>query len=242
MGSTARRRSSHKASRKWQRQLVAIQARSDKTLTTLDSACDALHGLEREIEDFLTHYYEQVGASIERLTDLEQQLASLQQCGNTLPAPQSVPSSRLPGMDAEVKTLYRRLVRECHPDTAGEDAEKAEAIRNLNDAYAKRNIGELWKIHRELDVTNQALSATERLSRLKAHCERMQASLEAVEHRRMALEDSPAYALMQRAFQSKLCGQDFIENVRNHLHARIEQTKRDLVRAQMRQLRSALAG
>lgn len=228
--------STQRISRKWQRQLTALQARNDRTVSKLDSACDTLRRLETEIEFFLDDYYGRVGASIEQLRQLEQEITQLSGEAAEPVKNQDAPDAPLPGLDRDLKTLYRALAMQCHPDIAGEEAHNARAIRNLNDAYAKRNIGELWRIGRELDLTNKDLSATERLTRLKAHCERMQQTLEAVETRRMALEVSPAYALMQRAFHYRLCGQDFIENVQSHIKSQIEEAKRQLVRMQLQEL------
>jgi len=214
------------AERSWRRELVVLHMRSTRTLNQLDRASESLRQVEQELEAFLDSYYAQVGGLVDELQVLEQQLPDA-------PPPDAagMPPAPLPGLDSQVKTLYRKLVRQCHPDTAGESETSARAIRHLNAAYAQRDIGELWKLQWELERDTAAHSPQRRVAQLKAHYEQMQDALNRVEARRQALLDSPGYALMQRAVQLRLCGQDFMELVKAHLSRRIAQKRYQARRA-----------
>lgn len=233
-------------------QLMALENRSNTTLHALDAACEDLRALEGELERFLSNYYGRVGGYFEQLQKIEQELEAFRATYMWSPAQavlenakqfNEVTSKELSKqLDDEMKQLYRSMAKEYHPDAPrGEQAVaqmKEDVIKTINNAYARRNIGELWKIKWEMEraAAQTKTQAHEKMVQLERHCEKMQQSLHEVQRRRKKLEQSPAYALMQRAFQLRLCGQDFIEIVTSNVMSQIEARRRELVNTKIKQL------
>ncbi len=249
MGASARRRTPSKGPRlsKAQRQeLMALETRSHRTLTALDQSCEALRQLEDEIAHFMEQYYTKVGSYFEELARLEEELTAFNasiaadqiaarkthQVNESLRAIAHKSNAR--ALEADLKTLYRDMAKRAHPD-AGDTADH-EAMGRINEAYAKRNLGELWKIRQELEVEPVKALPKDRIAMLQAQQEALQKTLEEVESRRLSLEESEACALMQRAFQMRICGQDFIQQVTDQVLAQITVTRKKLVTTKIKHL------
>ena len=234
------------------KELMALKHRSKKALNALDAACDSLQKLESQMEVFLTDYYDQVGAYVEELERLEDELNKVKQQHPTTSTVieslvQQVHDTVLrrefsKEMEQEMKSLYRSMAKEYHPDMAAGKAAiaqmKRDVFQTIQEAYARRNIGELWRLKWELEQRN-ALDETEpehRVNKLQAHCSKMQQALEEVETRRAMLERSPACALMRRALHYQLSGRDFIEIVLSNIQQRIADKRRELVNVKIKTL------
>jgi len=244
------RRNGKPDTRSLRQQIMALETRSNLTVQSLKIACEELAGLEADLERFLSHYYEQVGGYFEQLeaidrelTDyknpLKRRLARFAQAKR--PSEEVMPLRQNQAIERDMKSLYRDMAKEFHPDLpAGDQAVaemKEDAIRVLNDAYARKNLGELWKIKCEVEARKDKgrLPAEKKLDRLSERVEQLQRALQEVEGRRATLEQSPAFALMQRAFQMRLCGQDFIEAVLRDVKGQIERKRQELVTLKLRE-------
>lgn len=241
MGSSSRRRTtkSPRMSKAARQEMVILQNQAERTLSALDQSCESLRQLEEELNQFISDYYGKVGHYFEELARIEDELQAEELLARQVQAAQ-VTQAAARSFDAithkthsrtierDMKSMYHDMAKRAHPDAAGDSAD-VEAMSRLNDAYARRNLGEMWKIKQELDDDKQSGRAKDRLEQMKAQHEQLQMALEEVEQMRRQLEESPASELMQRAFQMRLCGQDFIQQVTDHVQSQIADKKRKLV-------------
>ena len=232
--------------------LTAFESQCDRALNSLDSSCEALRLLELELDAFLDDYYHHVGTYFEQIAAIEAEIESFkEQPKDIMPTARRIyesmdvlPKSQSKVLDREIKSLYRDMAKEYHPDAAtgvGADVVKQikeDVIKTLNDAYARKNLGDLWRIRFDLedDQLGSNLPAELRIDLLQKRVLLIEQIFEDVERRRLKLEESPACALMQRAFQMRLCGQNFIESVIADVKLQIERKVAELLRAKLKHL------
>lgn len=228
-------------SRKAKQQFLALQQQSQQTQTALDVAHDTLRELEDELADFLDDYYARVGRDFEILTELREALRAEQvQCFHR-EKPAQIAQDTPRRQPDTVRRLYRDMARDCHPDRLAGEAEnnaagmKAELMKTLNAAYARKNLSEMWKIKWELErhKNNGSLSHKQRLELLKAQQEQMRGALEELRRREEEVRASAAYRLMQHARMMQLCGQDFIALVRARVERQIAEAQEQLLSARI---------
>lgn len=231
--------------------LIAFETQINRALNSLDRSCESLRQLELEIDEFLNDYYHHVGTYFEQISAIEAEIEAL----NTGDVPELMPTAKriyenmevLPksqckALDQDIKTLYRDMAKEYHPDAAsGAEAVKQikeEVIKTLNDAYSRKNLGDLWRIRFELEdeQVKGSMHPLERIQLLRRRVSMIEQMFEEVEAKRLKLEESPACALMQRAFQMRLCGQNFIEHVIADVKQQIERKQTELLRAKLKHL------
>lgn len=224
-----------------QQQTVALKMRLHLVLQSLEQSCQTVRQLEAELDAFLQRYYTAVGPRFEELAKLEHELQWLRDTGRPIapvvptPLPAYATEHRR-AIDAQVKHLYRSMVKECHPDSAPTQASsRQEVMRAINEAYAKRNIADLWRAKCQMETWHYSDDSEALNAHLRVQQEAIAQQLAHIQTRQRELESSAAYALMQRALQLKLCGQDFIEVVQHHVRQQIETTRRELVIAKIKQ-------
>ena len=222
---------------------LLMRQRITRMLGQLDVACDELQQLEAEMERFITEYYDQVGGYYEQLEAINHKLACWD-AGVALAEDDPGYLQRGPfDIESELKKLYRSMVKEFHPDLhrkgGSVDALREEVMKTLNAAYNQRNFATLWRMKcklGEMPQLREQETPLAYLQRLRDYYEQISAAYEAMERRRETLEDSPAYALMQRAFEAKLHGQDLIENIVEKMKLQIDAKRRTLVSRKITQL------
>jgi len=125
--------------------------------------------LQREVALFANEYDRVVGKLQDQLDAVCQQIESLKQASessrfvwgetyNSLEEqferyrqPQAAPPVRRVADDSTLRTVYRRLARRYHPDTAIDPAEKARLtviMARINAAYRAKNIDELYALEK----------------------------------------------------------------------------------------------
>jgi|GEM_PF-2213584 len=231
--------------------LIAFETQINRALNSLDRSCEALRQMELEIDEFLNDYYHHVGTYFEQMSAIEAEIQALNsgEVPELMPTAKRIyesmevlPKSQCKALDQDIKTLYRDMAKEYHPDAAaGAEAVKQikeEVIKTLNDAYSRKNLGDLWRIRFELedDQLKATMHPAERIQLLRRRVSMIEHIFEEVEARRLKLEESPACALMQRAFQMRLCGQNFIEQVTADVKQQIERKQAELLRAKLKHL------
>lgn len=230
--------------------IVSLETKSTRALNSLDRSCEYLRQLEDDLEHFLTDYYDQVGGYFEELEEIENELALFRaSLSKNMPIAKRIydemevmPKRESQQLDRDARSLYREMAKECHPDVAsGTEAVeqiKDDVIKTLNEAYSRKNLGDLWKIRFEMEEKKAqgTIDPNKRVDLLKERVDQMQRALGEVESRRVKLEESPACALMQRAFQMRLCGQDFIEMVIADVQGQIARKRKELVGTKVRHL------
>ncbi len=218
-------------------QLSSLKRSSLQVQTAVELTHGKLRAIEDDLADFLDDYYAKVGPSFERLTRLQEELAAVQGGSFGVSIDLADAQNTSEKQQSSLKQFYRDMARECHPDvgeaSAGQgDAKalKAEMMKTLNAAYARKNLSEMWQIKWELERQKEdgKLSHQKRLELLKIQQEQMQNTLSELQARERELRDSEAYALMQHARLMQCCGQDFIAMVQGRVAAQLEQAKREL--------------
>ena len=133
-------------------QFIALKQRSQETQSALSTAHQTLQTIEETLADFLDDYYAKVGGAFETLTQLQQELAECSSaCFDAPMSPLPDASAKRASQAGEIKQLYREMVRDCHPDQymsgGGEVAAlKAEMMKTLNAAYARKSLSDMWQI------------------------------------------------------------------------------------------------
>ena len=217
--------------------LSSLKRSSLQVQTAVELTHGKLRAIEDDLADFLDDYYAKVGPSFEELTRLQEELCAVQN-GSFGVATNAVDVQKTAEkQQSSLKQFYRDMARECHPDadaasTGQGDAQalKAEMMKTLNAAYARKNLSEMWQIKWELERQKEdgKLSHQRRLELLKTQQEQMQNTLNELQERERELRDSEAYALMQHARLMQCCGQDFIAMVQGRVTAQLAQAKREL--------------
>ncbi len=208
--------------------LIALETRTIRTMSALDRESEALAALETELEAFLDQYYAKVGALFEELARLEQDLGHIQgffppRSSDIMIKP--IKSPQNPAKN-ELKALYRELVKSHHPDVSSHN--NGEWMQAINDAYAQANMAELVRLQWSAP-TSDLVSAEQQIEKLEQQCEDLQHALIQVQQRQLHLKQSSAYALMCKALQLRLCGQDFIGQMKAHVLGLISQKKREIL-------------
>jgi hypothetical protein len=212
----------------------SLKRSSAQVQTAVELTHGKLRAIEDELADFLDDYYAKVGPSFEQLTRLQEELLALQSGSFGMKPKSSDVPSISETQPTAIKQFYRDMARECHPDSAGANAGqgdlKAEMMKTLNAAYARKNLSEMWHIKWELERQKEdgKLSHQKRLELLKTQQEHMQNTLSELQARERELRDSEAYALMQHARLMQCCGQDFIAMVQGRVAGQLEDAKREL--------------
>ncbi|MBN66150.1 MAG: hypothetical protein CMM94_01085 [Rickettsiales bacterium] len=216
-----------------QTQLSWLNRKTQRAVNELEQAAGELHSLEAELDNFLLDYYDKVGSYIEQLHELEEELSVYVQreealCENGWQLSLDVAERK--ASSGDLKKLYRELARRYHPDCQpNQRPEQADIIKQINNAYARKDIAALWRIKLQSDQQIE-----DERSALMTQLECAQHALKDIEARRARLEKSPAYALMRRSFEARLCGRDLVQTVVNSVSAQIEETRRKLVATKIR--------
>lgn len=219
----------------------AMRERSEKVQTALEVTHSQLQQIEEDLTVFLDEYYAAVGASFEELTQLQREIQAVKAGSFGLPpqlqdtAPPPINGKAQPPSPS-LKQFYRDLARECHPDSAAIQAAKpiaalkADMMKTLNAAYARKNLSEMWQLKWELERQKNkgALKHAQRLELLRAQQAQMQQTLDELQSRESELKDSAAYKLMLHARLVQSCGQDFTAMVKGRVQRQIDEARREL--------------
>ena len=212
-----------------QRQLDTYwRIRIRKTLDRLERESRRMLQLEAELSAFAELYYTDVGVYVERLAELEAMLMA----ENTPVATPDTMSDVLAQRDmaqsrsAELKTRYRALAKEIHPDRSmlveGEGA-PAVQMQSLNSAYAQGDLPTMLRLEAELllERTDIELSVDDRLREVERAADTYAAGYR-------QLLNSPLNELMLRQLSARLAGWDWMQAVVNRVQRTIEQHERAL--------------
>ncbi len=231
--STSQRFSSPLEERAVRQQDMYWRVRIKKTLERLEREARRMLQLEAELSDFAERYYRHVGDYVERLSLLESQLlhaAAPQEASpgtlQDVAAQRDMKSQR----SAELKTRYRQLAKEIHPDRAmmvEGNGDRASLMQALNVAYQHGDLATMLRIEAEMLLTalDESFPALE--DRLRA-VERA-ADTYACGYRELL--NSPLNELMLRALQARLAGWDWMEAVVKRVQRAINENERALVEA-----------
>ncbi len=197
--------------------------------------------LEEELSTFAQHYYEAVGEVAERLAHVEQQILD--------EALQTEVTFAIPDMLAqrdasaarrhELKTRYRNLAKEIHPDRAmtvrGAGA-RANHMHALNEAYQQRDLAALLKLEAEMLLAPLAEMDTTQTYDLERALREVEKAAETYAEGYRVLLGSPLNELMLRAMSARLAGWDWVQSVVRKLERTIEEKERAAALASIAQI------
>ena len=121
------------------------------------------------------------------------------------------------GINREMKSIYRALVKHCHPDSGHYNAAAHTGIRQLN-AVKSHSVNSLWNIQREWPQTLLPHAYGEQLVRLYDAIDQCIRKMLA---RIRSIRKSPAYQLKERARYARLNGVDLVEKIAADLKEKI---------------------
>ena len=208
------------------------RVRSQKTLDRLERETRRMFLLEAELTAFAANYYAQVGHHAQRLMELEAQLLTA--------APQEASTSTLNeviaqcGMQqtrrAELKSRYRMLAKEIHPDRAmvvEGGGDRASQMQVLNAAYQQGDLATLLRLEAEMLLTSTDANLPALEERLRA----VERAADTYAQGYRELLNSPLNELMLRALNARLAGWDWMEAVVKRVLRAIAASERALAAA-----------
>jgi hypothetical protein len=216
------------------------RVRINATLDQLEREARRMFQLEQELSAFAQAYYDAVGAAAERLADLEHGAAHGDVGAHVVAIPAALAqrdarSARL----SEIKTRYRSLAKEIHPDramVAPRAGSTESTMHTLNAAYQHGDLAVLLKLEAQMalaQIDDDAPNAGLELENALREIERA-ANTYADGYR--AMLGSPLNELMLRAMSARLAGWDWIAAVVKKVERAIEAHERAAVEAGIAQI------
>jgi len=139
---------------------------------------------------------------------------------------------------ADLRSLYRELVRRIHPDLASGPEEQRrchEFMAEAGRAYRAQDVGRLrslleqWEANPDridpVDSPSKILWAMRRITRLQSNIEEVKAKI-------VSAENSAVAQLMQQAEEARLTGFDLLAHMGQLVDEQIQQAAEDLTRVQ----------
>lgn len=221
-----------------------LQQMVEKGLRRLNAACTQMRTVEQELRSFLDEYYGQVGVFFEQLEQVRQEITEYDRRIRQAATKRYVPADGLRGQtgqvlemlrhnlpavladlqqdewEAEMKDIYRRLVKLYHPDIAGKNAVYGtQVLQLINHAYEKKN---LWAMRvMEHSLVEHALARQDtpqsRLERLRERFDAIVRAIARVTDRKTRLQRSDAWQLKQRMEQDRYLVEVIIHRMRQQI-------------------------
>ena len=178
------------------------------TLKYLRIAEDACCRLNDGIQAFVDDYYARVGDVFERLMRVKPMRAS------GASTPQAAPR----GGEAYLKSTYRRLMKEFHPDAArGSRTDDVGAFMEARRSYLARNAPGLVAL--EIARLAQTMPAGRVVEKLEAQLVELRGHIIDAQMHWRNLRESPACLLMQKSHRARAQGIDLAAVVREEAEA-----------------------
>jgi hypothetical protein len=212
------------------------RVRIQKTIERLEYEARRMLALEAELGAFAEEYYETVGEAVNRLTALEQQLVEPVHLSGA-PAMPEIEQQReaREARKVELKTRYRQLAREIHPDrtmlidAAGMGADRMQL---LNAAYERGDLAGLLRIEAQMLLTK--LSTSEEIDdhALESAITDVVRATETYANAYRSLLHSPLNELMLRSMSAQVEGWDWMQAVVRRVERTIEEKEQILLAMQ----------
>ncbi|OYW14267.1 MAG: hypothetical protein B7X02_00400 [Rhodospirillales bacterium 12-54-5] len=208
------------------------RVRTQKTLERLEREARRMLQLEADLSHFAEQYYAHVGAYAERLATLESMLVVQESPEVTPRTMHEVQHQRemVHARQSELKTRYRSLAKEIHPDRAmavNGTGTHAAHMQSLNEAYAQGDLSAMLRLEAEMLLARD-LNGGESLEVQLREIERA-ADTYAAGYRQLL--NSPLNELMLRQLSAQLAGWNWVDAVVQRVQRAIEQSERALVAA-----------
>jgi hypothetical protein len=215
------------------------QSRMHAVLDTLEREARRMFQLERELNEFANRYYDVVGIATNRLADLEMNSAST--ADEVAAAMPVVMAQRedAPERGVELKTRYRALAKEIHPDRAmmlEGVGPAANTMHTLNAAYQQGDLAVLLRLEAQMHLARLLPEAIDSTVELEAALRDVSRAAMTYGDSYRAMMGSPLHELMLRAMAARLAGWDWMAAVVRKVERAIEEKERALAQASIAQI------
>ncbi len=221
------------------------RVRINATLERLEREARRMLQLEQDLSAFAQHYYEAVGDAAERLAQVEHKIAASpavaapampEEVCRVLPDALAQRDAR-EARRVELKSRYRALAKEIHPDramVAEGSGDMASNMHRLNAAYQHGDLAALLKLEAQMLLARIAdADANAGLERALHEVER---AADTYAHGYRSLLNSPLNELMLRAMSARLAGWDWMQAVVRKVERTIEEKERAAVLANIAEI------
>ncbi|MFZ4540599.1 MAG: J domain-containing protein [Rickettsiales bacterium] len=198
-------------------------------LDMLEREARRMFQLEGELSQFAGEYYNAVGQATERLARLEQY--STEPVPEEMNAMPAVLAQRDAGDErrVELKSRYRSLAKEVHPDRAMvvEGTGKAAShMHMLNAAYQQGDLAVLLRIEAQMVIERIQLDENAKISEIENALREIERAANTYAEGYRSMLNSPLNELMLRAMSARLAGWDWMEAVLRKVERNIEEKQR----------------
>jgi hypothetical protein len=207
-------------------------ARIQGVLERLEREARRMFQLEADIRQFAEEYYATVGAAAERLSAMEQQLASASAVAEVLPVRHQALMAQRDTLDArqsEIKSRYRSLAKSLHPDRAPEqqpDTRSITQMHQLNTAYHRGDLAAMLRLEGDMLVHSLLRDIAHGTLALEHALHDIERAADTYAEGYRALLHSPLNELMLRALSARMAGWDWMQAVVRNIERRIEEKAR----------------
>jgi hypothetical protein len=204
--------------------------RTQTLLDRLERQARRMFQLEEDLSAFAKQYYHAVGTVTERLAQVEQRLATSSR--DEMVATMPTVMAQRDASDArrsELKTRYRALAKEVHPDRAmvvDSAGTMATTMHALNSAYHHGDLAAVLRIEAQLllaQVPHEEPHASQQMDSALRDIER---AAETYAEGYRSLLNSPLNELMLRSMSAQLAGWDWMQAVVRKVERTIEEKER----------------
>jgi hypothetical protein len=208
----------------WHRRVIT-------TLERLEREARRMLQLEEDLGQFAAQYYATVGAVTERLARVEERLSDVSVSNEHHAVMPSMLATReaAEARKTEIKTRYRSLAKEIHPDLAMlRDAmgASASAMHTLNAAYQHGDLAAMLKLEAELLLAGLMVGDARQTQELEYALRDVERAADTYAAAYRELLASPLNELMLRAMSARLAGWDWMQAVVRKVERTIEEKER----------------
>lgn len=212
------------------RQLATYwRVRVNKTIERFEHEARRMLNLEKELAEFADDYYATVGEAASRLSAIEAQLmqvhatnASLNYGVDEVAQYRETREQRA----AELKTRYRRIAKEIHPDRAmiveGAGA-RAATMQTLNEAYQRSDLAALLALQAQLQLTKLCEIDFSATALLESALHEVNRAADTYAQAYRNLLNSPMNELMLKHIAAAREGWDFSRAVATHIERQVDE-------------------
>lgn len=201
-----------------QRQLATYwRVRISKTLDQLENEVRRMLRIETALEHFAQHVVQRLSAQRAAVAQLPAQQAAAIGLPN---APfEWVELGVAPARAMELKSRYRQLAKELHPDTATDSGRPT--MSEVNAAYATSDLARMVRLEAQTLAPDTAYAALSYEDYIRQVEQATATYRQAYTH----LLNTPLYSLYARASSATEDGWDFIENLARRISRALEAQK-----------------
>ena len=220
------------------------RVRIGTTLERLEREARRMLQLEQELSSFAQKYYDAVGDAAERLARVEQHVAAEGEAAPVTEVEAAMPAviAQRDARDArraELKTRYRSLAKEVHPDRAmvvESAGSSAGTMHALNAAYQHGDLAALLRLEAQMLITRIEQEDASNTMALECALRDVDRAADTYADGYRAMLNSPLNELMLRAMSARLAGWDWMDAVVRKFERTIEEKERAVVMASIAEI------